>query len=254
MADLPPSPTPGKVRATGRTRDFVIAVDRAILGISRHWLLYLTLLVFIYVGLPFLAPVFMQTGATGPARAIYAMYSGLCHQLGYRSWYLFGERAAYPRDIFEVYSGIDPDLPESLLVARNFVGNERMGWKVAYCERDVAIYAAIGVFGLVYALPGVRNRVKPLNWLAYGLIGIAPIALDGFSQLFSQYPYNALSFGGFAPFAWLPYRESSPLLRTLTGALFGLANAWLAFPYLEQSFTEVRRDLEAKFQRAGLAL
>ena len=43
----------------------------------------------------------MQAGATGPARVIYGLYGGLCHQLGYRSWYLFGERAAYPRDIFE---------------------------------------------------------------------------------------------------------------------------------------------------------
>jgi len=252
MANLP-SPAPsGKRRVTGRTRDFVIAVDRGILGLSRHWLLYLNLVIFFYVGLPFLAPVFMQVGATGPARAIYTMYSGLCHQLGYRSWYLFGERAAYPRDIFESYSGINPDLPESLLVSRNFLGNEVMGWKVAYCERDVAIYAAIGVFGLIYALPAVRGRARPLNWLAYILIGIAPIAFDGFSQLLSQYPYNALSFGGFMPFAWLPYRESTPALRTLTGALFGAANAWLAFPYLAQSFTEVRRDLEAKFQRAGI--
>lgn len=252
MADLPPPS--GKPRVTGRTRDFVIGLDRAILGLSRHWLAFITTVVFIYVGLPFLAPVFMEAGAPGLARPIYAMYSGLCHQLGYRSWFLFGERAAYPRDIFEAYSGIDPALPESLLTARAFTGNERMGWKVAYCERDVAIYAAIGVFGLIYALPGVRGKVRPLNWLAYGLIGIAPIALDGFSQLFSQYPYNALSFGGFEPFAWLPYRESSPALRTLTGALFGLANAWLAFPYLAQSFTEVRRDLEAKFERAGLPL
>jgi uncharacterized membrane protein len=252
MTDLPPTNVPAKPRATGRTRDFVISVDRVIHGLSRHWLLFLTTLVFIYVGLPFLAPVLMQTGATGPARAIYTLYSGLCHQLGYRSWFLFGERSAYPRDVFEAYSGIDPDLPESLLVARNFLGNERMGWKVAYCERDVAIYAAIGVFGLIYALPGVRGKVRPLNWLAYGLIGILPVALDGFSQLFSQYPYNTLDIMGVMPFAWLPYRESSPALRTLTGAMFGLANAWLAFPYLAQSFAEIRRDIEAKFKRAGV--
>ncbi len=37
--------------------------------------------------------------------------------------------------------------------------------------------------------PGVR----PLPWLAYILIGVVPIAFDGFSQLFSQYPYNTLA-------------------------------------------------------------
>jgi uncharacterized membrane protein len=254
MADT--TPPAGKPRATGRARDFVVAADRAILALSRHWLLYLNVLVFVYVGLPFLAPVFMEAGVTGPARAIYSMYGGLCHQLGYRSWYLFGERPAYPRDVFLGYTGIDPDDPSlaALTAARAFIGNERTGWKVAYCERDVAIYAAILAGGLLYGLPGVRGRIRPLNWLAYVLIGIAPIALDGFSQLFSQYPYSALDIFGVQPFGWLPYRESTPLFRTLTGALFGLANVWLAFPYLAQSMADIRNDLEAKFRRAGLPL
>ncbi|MCC6190007.1 MAG: DUF2085 domain-containing protein [Anaerolineales bacterium] len=250
------TPPADRPRAMGRARDFVVAADRAILALSRHWLLYLNLLVFAYVGLPFLAPVFMEAGLPAPARVIYTMYGGLCHQLGYRSWYLFGERAAYPRDIFQAYTGIDPQDPSlaGLNAARAFIGNERTGWKVAYCERDVAIYAAILAGGLLYALPGVRRRVRPLNWLAYGLIGIVPVALDGFSQLFSQYPYNALDLFGVAPFGWLAYRESTPLLRALTGALFGLANVWLAYPYLAQSMADIRNDLEAKFTRAGLAI
>jgi len=232
-----------KPRVTGRARDLVIGLDRIILSLARHWLLFINLLVFLYVGLPFTAPVLMQAGATGPARMVYGLYGGLCHQLGYRSWYMFGERAAYPRDVFEQYSGVDPD---DLFAARAFVGNEQMGWKVAYCERDVAIYGAMVLFGLVYALPGVRARVRPLPWLLYGLIGILPIALDGFSQLFSQFPDSV------ALFAWLPYRESTPALRTLTGGLFGLANAWLAFPYIRQSAREIEADLAGKLARAGL--
>ena len=91
------------------------------------------------------------------------------------------------------------------------------------------------------------RNLKPLNWLAYALLGVGPIALDGFSQLFSQYPYNTLAI-----FAWLPYRESSPVLRALTGALFGFANVWLAYPYLAQSMADVRHELETKLHRAGL--
>jgi uncharacterized membrane protein len=252
MADT--TPPAGKPRVTGRQRDFVIGADRAILALSRHWLFYLNLLVFFYVGLPFLAPVLMEAGLPAPARVIYSMYGGLCHQLGYRSWYLFGERAAYPRDVFQAYTGIDPNDPsaESLIASRSFIGNERTGWKVAYCERDVAIYAAILLGGLLFALPGVRGRVRPLNWIPYVLIGILPIAFDGFSQLFSQFPYSSIQINGVAPLGWLPYRESTPLLRTLTGGLFGLANVWLAFPYLEQSLADVRADLEAKLTRAGL--
>jgi len=228
-------------RVTGRTRDIVIALDRGIFFFTKHWLAAFNLFVLAYVGLPFVAPVLMNAGLTGPAKAIYTTYSPLCHQLGFRSWYLFGERVAYPRNIFQQYSGLDPN---DFLAARAFLGNERMGYKVAFCERDVAIYGAILLGGLIYSLPFVRRRVKPLHWLAWLLIGVFPIALDGFSQLFSQYPYHLIPL-----FSFLPYRESTPLLRTLTGALFGLANAWLAYPYVEESMQGVYRELEAKLAR-----
>jgi uncharacterized membrane protein len=240
----------GRPPVTGRTRSAVIAMDRAILVLARHWLAFLNLFIFGYVGLPFLAPVFMKAHLEGAARVIYTIYSGLCHQLGYRSWFLFGERVVYTRDIFQQYTGINPD---DIWAARAFIGNEKLGFKVAYCERDVAIYGAILIFGLLYSLPAFRQRVRPLNWLMYGLIGVAPIALDGFSQLFSQYPYNMLAISGIRIFGFLPYRESTPLLRTLTGALFGLANAWLAMPYLLASMSEIRRELEVKLARVDAA-
>lgn len=230
-------------RVTGRTREVVIALDRGIFFFVKHWLPILNLFVLAYVGLPFLAPVFMNAGLTRPATLIYTTYSPLCHQLGFRSWYLFGERAAYPRDIFQQYSGIDPN---DFSAARAFWGNEKMGYKVAFCERDVAIYGAILLGGIIYNLPFVRQRLKPLHWLAWLLLGVFPIALDGFSQLFSQYPYNLVPL-----FSFLPYRESTPLLRTLTGALFGLANVWLAYPYLEESMGDLRRELEVKLARVA---
>jgi uncharacterized membrane protein len=236
---LPASPKP----VTGRQRDFVIAVDRLILVISRHWLLYLNLLVLLYVGVPFLAPIFMQIGATGPAHAIYTFYSVLCHQLGFRSFYLFGQMPAYPRAIFQQYTGIDPN---DLFAARAFIGNADLGYKVAFCERDVAIYGALLLGGIIYTLPGVRRRVGPMPWWAYIVIGVAPIAIDGFSQLLSQYPYNLIP-----PFNLLPYRESTVFLRVLTGGLFGISNAWLALPYLKVSMEEVRQELERKLGKVG---
>ncbi len=228
----------GPTPVTGWQRDFVIAVDRLILAISRHWLLYLNLFVLLYVGVPFLAPVFMKLGATGPAHVIFTFYSVLCHQLGFRSWYLFGKLPNYPRAIFQQNTGIDPN---DLFAARAFIGNADLGFKVAFCERDVAIYGAVLLGGLIYTIPGVRRRIGPMPWLAYVLIGVAPIALDGFSQLLSQYPYNLIP-----PFNLLPYRESTEVLRTLTGALFGISNAWLALPYLKVSLEEVRQELERK--------
>lgn len=206
--------------------------------LSRHYLAVLNLLIFLYVGLPFLAPVLMNAGYPAIARPIYSMYGAVCHQLAFRSWFLFGDQSAYPRaaaslpgETYEQASGLDGN---NFLDARQFIGNAQVGYKVAFCERDVAIYGSMLLFGLLFAATG--RRLKPLHWALWILIGIAPIAIDGFSQLFSQLP-------GW-PF-WA-YRESTPLLRTLTGSLFGFTTAWFGFPLLEESFIETRVQLAAK--------
>lgn len=231
-----------KTPVTGRTRDFVIWIDKRIQSLAVHWLALFNLAMFIYVGLPFLAPILMKAGLEFPAMVIYKAYSPLCHQFGFRSWYLFGQQAYYEAPQFKELTGIDPYNLVARFAAKDFVGNVTMGFKVAYCERDVAIYAGILLAGLLFALARSMNiKVKPLHWLIYGLIGIVPIGLDGFSQLFSQPPFN-----------FLPIRESTPFLRTLTGFLFGSMNVWLAYPYLQESFDEIKNDLIAKFERARL--
>lgn len=227
---------------TGRQRNFVIWLDKQIYGLSRHWLAVFNIIWFIYVGLPFLAPTLMKAGLDGPADVIYTVYSPLCHQFAFRSWFLFGERPYYEAAGFKALTGIDPYNLQDRFRAKLFVGNEQMGFKVAYCERDIAIYGAILLGGLAFGLlRRMGVRVRPVNFILYGLIGLGPIALDGFSQLFSQPPFN-----------FIPLRESTPFLRTLTGSLFGLMNIWLAYPYLEESFTEVKSDLEAKLIRIGV--
>jgi hypothetical protein len=42
------------------------------------------------------------------------------------------------------------------------------------------------------------------------------------------------------------------LLRTLTGALFGLASVWLAYPLLEAGLADTRQQLEMLLTRAGV--
>ncbi len=91
--------TPPKKKVTGRTRDFVIGADKLIYKFSKHWLGVLNTIIAIYVALPILAPALMSAGATGPARIIYIMYSPMCHQMASRSFFLFGEQAAYPREL-----------------------------------------------------------------------------------------------------------------------------------------------------------
>ena len=64
---------------------------------SRHFMLVINLIFAAYLGFSILAPALMQVGATGPAQVLYRGYSLVCHQLAYRSFFLFGEQGSYPR-------------------------------------------------------------------------------------------------------------------------------------------------------------
>jgi uncharacterized membrane protein len=212
--------------------------DGASLWLSRHYLALFNVLVFIYLAVPFLAPILMKVGADAPAGVIYKAYGFVCHQLAFRSWFLFGEQAVYPRAeaglkgllSFQQATGIDG---KDLLAARAFIGNTQLGYKVALCERDVAIYGGILLFGILFALS--NRKIKPIHWTIWIIFGILPIAIDGFSQLISQ-----------PPMSFIPFRESTPFLRTLTGFLFGFLTAWFGYPYVEQSMQENRKFLEGK--------
>lgn len=229
--------------------------DRIYVWIAKHYLAVLNALMFLYVGLPFLAPTLMKLNATAPARLIYTMYSPLCHQFAFRTFFLFGEQPYYPLkeagligvktfDQISGYADLANPFSISRLYARQFTGDPTVGYKVAICERDVAIYAAILLFGLVYGV--VNRRLPALHWTVWVLIGLGPIGLDGFSQLFAQMNWPWLA-------QFLPYRESTPFLRVLTGGLFGFMTAWFAYPNIEESMRETRQYFIKKFAVAKAA-
>ncbi|MFP3853020.1 MAG: DUF2085 domain-containing protein [Anaerolineales bacterium] len=224
--------------------DQALWLNRAVLFFARHWLVVFNLLVFTYASLPFAAPVLMKNGVQGPARAIYTAYSPLCHQLAFRSWFLFGDQSAYPRELagtnytsFGEATGIDEG---DLYAARDFIGNEQIGYKVALCERDVAIYGSILLAGLIFGI--FRKKLKPLPIALWVLFGIVPMAVDGGSQLIAGIPLPG--------FDLIPARESTPFLRTLTGGLFGVMNVWMAYPYVEETMSETRALVSAKIKAA----
>lgn len=225
----------------------VTSADRFSYWLSNHYMALFNTFVFIYLGLPVLAPVLMAAGVVPPARLIYRAYGAVCHQFAFRSWFLFGDQAAYPRDA----AGVDGLVPYSVATgldeadlwgARNFIGNPETGYKIALCERDVAIYGGILLFGLVFSLTG--KRLKSIPWYIWILVGIVPIGLDGFSQILSQPPLNEIP-----PLNLLSYRESTPMLRTLTGALFGMSTAWFGYPMVEETMSDTRRYMASKFAR-----
>jgi uncharacterized membrane protein len=253
-----------KQPVTGHTRTFVITVDKIILGFTRHWLAVISLILALYVGLAMLAPALMAAGFTGPANSLYRFYGPFCHQMAFRSFFIFGDQYAYPRELagtnlvpFETYAAtlpefaaIDPsDTNRLFLQARAFVGNMTMGYKSALCQRDLAIYGMMLIGGLIY---GVVRRFRPVRqlpiWL-FVLIGLFPIAWDGFSQLFGY--FFALIPGAEGLAALFPPRESTPFLRVFTGALLGFALVWLIYPHLEDGLGRTGAELEEKLTRAG---
>ncbi len=232
--------------------------DKFAYWFSRQYMVVFSWMLFFFIGLPVLAPVLMKAGATQPANVIYTLYSPLCHQFGFRSFFLFGEQPYYPlvetgiagegRDLidFETATGITglhDAAGSARLDARHYQGNEKIGYKIALCERDMAIYGAMLLFAVIFMLSG--RRIRPLHWAIWFIVGWGFIGLDGFSQLISQFEISFLA-------DILPYRESTPFLRVFTGFLFGFSTAWFAFPHLEESMRETRQIYIKKFalQRA----
>ncbi|MCB0090516.1 MAG: DUF2085 domain-containing protein, partial [Caldilineaceae bacterium] len=180
----------------------------------RHWLALFGAAWGLYVIMPLLAPLFMHWGWVAPARYIYAAYSYACHQLPDHSYFLFGKSLTPSLHDLEGM-GLQPGL--GLLEQRKFIGSTEAGYKVAICERDVAIYGAIFLAGLVFAL--FRHRRWQLSWQLFVLLTL-PIAIDGGTQL-------------------LGLHQSNWWLRTITGALFGIASVLFAYPIVDGAMQEI---------------
>lgn len=199
--------------------------------------------VMLFLGGAFLAPLLMNMRFTFPATALYRVYSLTCHQLAFRSWFIYGEQPAYPRQAakvpglrtYEEVTGFDTN---DIWKAKEFLGDERLGYKVALCQRDVGMYGGLLAFGIIFSLSG--RRIPAASWWAWIGLGIMPVAIDGLSQIISQFPFLPLH-------ALIPYRESTPLLRTLTGGSFGFFTGWFAYPLVEESMAASRVWIERKF-------
>lgn len=241
----------------GRRRNVILGLNRFVIWFSKNWAALIGGVVALYAIGPFVAPVALRAGATGVAETLYTVYSPVCHQFTFRSWFIGGEQIVYPREradtnygSFESYAenepffeGVDVDVLDNDLIvtARLFRGSETMGYKTAICQRDIAIYGALALFAIGFAVTkSLGIRIPYLPFWAYILFAIGPIGLDGFSQLFANPPFNGFGLD------FYPIRESTPFLRTLTGALFGIGNGWLAFPYIEESMQETGEMAQAK--------
>lgn len=242
-----------------RRVSFRVVLVRSALGFARHWLFFINLLLFIWVGLPWLAPVFMHLGWIQAARVIYFLYSLQCHQLPERSFFLFGEQTMYSLNQIRA-TGVNVTNP---FLLRQFVGNPHMGWKVAWSDRMVSMYTSTFLFSLLYGF--VRKRLKPLSLWGFALL-LLPMAVDGITHAVSDLAGIGQGFrdsnarlatltGNIFPstfYAGDALGSFNSWMRLITGVLFGTAVVWLAYPYVQNSFADLASVYEDKLRKAGL--
>ncbi len=246
---------------SNRSNSLAVRLNRGVYRAAHHWFAWFILISGLWVGIPWLAPIFMQVGWTGAAEAIYFVYSFQCHQLPERSFFLFGPNPMYPLQSIQAAwkDTLNP------LILRQFIGNAQMGWKVAWSDRMVSAYSSIPLAALLWW--PLRHRTRPLPIWGFFLF-ILPMAVDGISHFFSD--LSGIGQGFRYTNAWLAELTHHSLpswfyvgdalgsfnssMRLVTGVLFGLGLVWFAFPYLRASFDLTTRQVEAKFERAGVDL
>jgi uncharacterized membrane protein len=226
-----------RVASTSTSR-IAVAADRLVFWFSKHWLAAFNAFIFLYVGLPVFAAILMYLDIQWLATVIYTIYRPLCHQLPQRSFFLFGLQWTYTAAELTELVGTHIGLGTA---TRAFVGNEVVGYKVGLCQRDVSIYGAILLFGLVFVALRRHWKIRPLPWWAYVGLGIVPMLLDGGYQFIS---YVVPLFWPDGPI--MPH-ETTPAMRVITGALFGLATAWLAYPIVQETMEEMQESLHRRF-------
>jgi len=189
------------------------AIDRLARYIGRHWLRLVSIVLGVFVGLPWLAPVFADLGWWDLANPIYTAYALTCHQLPERAGVVFG-------------------------------------YQVGFCYRNTALYGGTFLFGLLYAaalrggnsrrgLPGLGWMKTPLPWWGAALFAL-PMAVDGVTHMLGLRDMTDMmadpSFGAF-------YIGSQPFslnwwLRIITGLLAALGAVWFAYPRMERAVEE----------------
>ena len=173
--------------------------------VGNHWFETFLIVYGAWVFAPFLAPVFMQIGWSGAGKAIYFFYSFFCHQLPERSFFLFGEKTMYSlSEIQSVWQDtVDP------MILRQFIGNQTMGWKVAWSDRMISFYASVWLFAVIWY--PIRRRIKPISWWGFALL-LLPIAVDGGTHAVSD--LAGIGQGFRDTNAWLAVLTNNAFLTT----------------------------------------
>ncbi len=207
--------------------------------IGNHWFETFLIVYGLWVFTPFLAPLFMQLGWTGAGKAVYFIYSFFCHQLPERSFFFFGEKSMY--SLSEVQAAWQDTI--NPLILRQFIGNETMGWKIAWSDRMISFYTSVWMFAALWY--PFRRKIKTLSWFGFILL-LLPLIMDGSTHMLSDFAGIGQGFRDSNQWLALLTNNSFPatfyagdalgsfnsIMRFISGLLAGLGLVWLAFPYI----------------------
>ncbi|MBD3328983.1 DUF2085 domain-containing protein [Candidatus Dojkabacteria bacterium] len=194
-----------------------------------------TILLIIYALLPVLSPVLFHLKYPVPAQMIQAVYQRFCHQKVERSMFLFAEEEIagktgvvrfYSLEELKAAKAIPLENPHAPVFSVRetsfgypYWGNEEVGYKVAYCIRDMALYTAMAVTCVILIIytKGLEKAGKKLPripvWVY--LVLMLPMVVDGLFQTIVE-----ISGGKSNPELQI-YVDNIPK-RIVTGALFGV--------------------------------
>jgi uncharacterized membrane protein len=98
------------------------------------------------------------------------------------------------------------------------------GHQLGLCERNLSIYVSMFLGSLVFVLS--KKRMPGLPWWLW-IFMLLPMVWDGTTQMFGL-------------------RESTWILRIVTGTLFGLGNIWFVLPLIQKSLDETSTLQQAR--------
>jgi uncharacterized membrane protein len=169
----------------------------------------------VLVGSVFAVPFLAFSSDMGAA---YQAFSYTCHQKLSRSLCLFGGPDGYWIADCTAQEGAFVTGSEDRTAVK-VVADSVTGYKMPVCSRDVGLYGAMLLGGLIY--PFVRRLEDGAMYPAIFLVlAIVPLGIDGSLQLVSEL--------GVLPFIY----ESTNLMRVATGAIAGFVAAFYAIPVL----------------------
>ena len=173
---------------------------------KKGYIIYM-IIILLFAAPILVTPVFLYNHENA-FNKMQTLYAFACHQLTSRSYCYFPEKGA----VEDCYSSSEYKPNKEAIVEKNGLD----GYKFPVCARDLGIYFFMILGGFfVFAISKQEEMVPPSPlWLILALI---PIGLDGGTQL-------------------LGMRESTNLIRFITGAIAGFVMPFYIVPILNRIF------------------